>query len=82
MERIDASVTIFVMIHDPQALWDRAVTQAIDDKAISDASEASNIEDMIGTRKEPDLSGCLRMIFDPGESPDGCQIEDSSAEID
>lgn len=38
------------------------------------------LEDFFGTDKEPNLSGCARELFDPGVSPNGCEIQDSSAE--
>lgn len=38
------------------------------------------LEDFFGTVEEPNLSGCARELFDPGVSPDGCEIQDSSAE--
>lgn len=37
---------------------------------------------MIGTREEPYVTGCLCMIFDPGESPPGVCIIESTAEIE
>lgn len=74
-----ASVTLFVTIHDQKAVWDHAF--GIYRQSSPNADEAE-FALMGGTRHEPDLSGCLRMIFDPGESPPGLQIEESSAEID
>jgi hypothetical protein len=38
------------------------------------------LEDFFGTAEEPNCGGCARELFDPGESPDGCEIQDSSAE--
>ena len=76
-----ADVTLHVSIDDPQALWDRAVQQLRADGVLTSDELGDDEIGMIGTREEPDLSGCLRMILDPGTSPDGMTINDSSVEI-
>lgn len=43
-------------------------------------AEDEELEDFFGTADEPNLSGCARELFDPGVSPDGCEIQDSSVE--
>lgn len=76
-----ADVTLHVSIDDPQTLWDRAVQQLRTDGVLTSDELGDDEIEMIGTREEPDLSGCLRMILDPGTSPDGMTINDSSVEI-
>lgn len=76
---VSASVTLFVTIHEPQAVWEHALGIY---QQTSPSSDEAEFAELGGTRAEPDLSGCLRIIFDPGESPPGLQIEDSSAELD
>jgi hypothetical protein len=76
MERTGASVTLHVEVFDEQAMWDHA-------KSVYEQTNiSSGFEELCGTREEPDVTECLRMIFDPGESPPGVQINDSSAEIE
>lgn len=41
---------------------------------------AEEIEDVLRTDGEVDVANCLRMLLDPGLSPGGCSILDSSAE--
>ncbi|MCG7348848.1 hypothetical protein [Sphingomonas sp. ACRSK] len=81
MSEQHADVTLHVSIDDPQALWDRAVQQLRADGVLASGELGDDEIGMIGTREEPDLSGCLRMILDPGTSPDGMTINDSSVEI-
>lgn len=90
---IDASVTLHVEVLDPQAMWDHALgvyaaTQLR--HKIYDPDQPTRLADelhgeftttMCGTRDDPDIGECLRMIFDPGESPPGLLIDDSSAEL-
>jgi len=89
---IEASVTLHVEVFDPQAMWDhafRAYTGPQLRYKIHDPADPTRLGDelhgqlvaLCGTRDDPDIGECLRMIFDPGESPPGIQIEDSSAEV-
>lgn len=84
METTSAQVTIFVDVYDEQAMWDAAYEAYVKTgTATSDAEVIrKDFEELCGPRDEPDIAECLRMIFDPGESPPGLQINDSSAEID
>lgn len=76
MTRTPASVTIYVEVTDEQDLWDHA-------KEVYERSNlSSGFEELCGTREEPLVEECLRMVFDPGESPPGVQINDSSAAIE
>jgi hypothetical protein len=92
-DTISASVTLYVEVLDPQAMWDdahRASALAHLDHKIHDDAQPTCLADellaefvsLCGTRKDPDIGDCLRMIFDPGESPPGILIEDSSAEFE
>ncbi|WP_150293623.1 hypothetical protein [Sphingobium estronivorans] len=89
---ITASVTLHVEILDPQAMWDHAhrcyALSHLDHKVYDDAQPTRLADELLaefvtlcGARDEPDIGDCLRMIFDPGESPPGILIEDSSAEV-
>lgn len=76
MEKTSASVTIHLEVFDEQAMWDHA-------KSVYEQTNlSSGFEELCGPREEPDIGECLRMIFDPGESPPGIQINDSSAEVE
>lgn len=82
MSEAFANVTLHVSIDDAQALWDRALQQMRDDGILQGDDEPGEDEiEMIGTRDEPDLAGCLRMVLDPGTSPDGITINDSSVDV-
>lgn len=91
-DAITASVTLHVDVFDPQAMWDHAFrTYALSHLTykIHDDAQPTRLADellaefvaLCGARDEPDIGDCLRMIFDPGESPPGISIEDSSAEM-
>jgi len=41
---------------------------------------AEEIEDVLRTDREVNVANCLRMLLDPGLSPGGCSIPDSSTE--
>lgn len=69
------TVSLYVTVHDEQLLWDAARARYVDDAEDDGAAEI-----MLGTRDEPDVSGCLRMLADPGVSWPGTQIEDSSCD--
>lgn len=89
---IDASVTLHVEVSDPQAMWDHAFGAYAGPQLrykVHDPGDPTGLGDelydgfvaLCGTRDDPDIGECLRMIFDPGESPLGIQIEGSSAEL-
>lgn len=82
MENTAASVTIHVEVFDPQEMWDHALhVYGASNGGRDAATVRQEFDDMCGPREEPDIGECLRMIFDPGESPPGIQINDSSAEV-
>jgi len=68
-----AEISIFVEITDETALLKAARKRAIEDGAAAD--------DKAATLVVPDVETALRMLFDPGVSPPGVSIQDSSANI-
>lgn len=68
------SVTIDVDVHDKRALYREARAKAKFDGL------GSNLADLLGTAKKPDIGACLIMILDPGSSPDGTSIVESRVE--
>ena len=69
------AVTLYVSVHDDEELFKNASA-----KAAEEGMSAPEIEDMLKPDGEISVSKCLRTIFDPGMSPGGCQILDSSCE--
>lgn len=67
--------TLSVTVDDEQRVWDTAKK-----RLTSAQMEAGSVEEYLGPRDAPRMEDCLRMIFDPGVSPDGCDIEESSCE--
>lgn len=61
-------VSILIEVHDEEALLEAGRA-----KAIEDGLSAEDAADM-------DAGDCLRWIIDPGESPPGTGIQDSSVE--
>ncbi len=72
------TVSMDVTVHDEQALWDAAAVAYVEDAGSHVL--LSEIEDLLGTREEPDIPACLQMLLDPGESPAGCTVEESRCE--
>lgn len=70
------TVTIYVQITDPTALWDAAAAALVNDGGFED------LQNFLGSREEPDISGCLRQLADPGQSWPGTSILDSAASPD
>lgn len=75
------TITLDVTVNDPRDLFDAALKEW----RRTSPSEPVGVEDcyreFIGTRANPDITGCLRMLADPGVSWPGTQINDSSAEF-
>lgn len=74
-------ITISVTVHDPRALWEAALKRWRDENPREPVGDEDRYRDFIGVRASPNISGCLRMLADPGLSWDGTEIEDSSAEF-
>lgn len=67
----ELEVSLSITVTDPEAFAAEARRIAVEgglEGACVDVYSADNLTD------------CARMIFDPGVSPPGCQIHDSSAE--
>jgi len=76
MPRTAWQVTLHVSVNDPQALHAAAFAQATG----SDSLTRREAFEILGTKRRPDVSACLRWLFDPGTSPDGCEIVDSGTD--
>lgn len=70
-------VSLFVNVTDATALHTHAMqiataqdTQLTVDDAVS----------QLGTAEEPDITACLKMVLDPGQSPPGTSILDATCE--
>ncbi|MBB5546527.1 hypothetical protein A8H39_00120 [Paraburkholderia fungorum] len=72
--RASISVTIELDIHDPAAFRHAAYKRALDDNLGED--EAKEYLDA----EKTSLGACAIMILDPGVSPDGASIENSSSD--
>lgn len=69
------AVTIYVSVDDAEQLYEEAVR-----RAKADGLAQASIDSMLGTKEEISINDCLRYIFDPGTSPPGTSIQDSSCE--
>lgn len=78
---IAASVTVHVEVFDAQGAWDHALADYQKHYTASDEVAVAEFVDICGPREDPNIGELLRMIFDPGESPPGISIQDSSAEV-
>lgn len=68
--------SIEVLVDDVGDLFDHAVSLALKDRLSLDEARA-----LFMTDGEVDIEACLIQIFDPGTSPPGMEIQDSSAEF-
>lgn len=68
------TVTIAVRVHDKKAFVRAAQKRAINDGIAKTMREAREYG-----YNTHDLPACAQMLFDPGISPDGCEILESSA---
>jgi hypothetical protein len=67
-------ITLHVNVWDREALYTAAKA-----RALADGYRVRDLRETIGTKRRPDVSACLVMLLDPGTSPAGCSIEDSTA---
>jgi hypothetical protein len=68
------AATIDVEVMDKQELYEAAKARAIEDGY-------DNVDELLRDRDgEIDVEGCLIMLFGPGQSPPGAEIQQSSAE--
>ena len=71
------TVSISVRVHDVEELYKHAIAVGT---AKADMTEAEAADTLRGEDGKVNISACLIMVFDPGASPPGCDIQDSSAE--
>ncbi|UTC28648.1 hypothetical protein MARCHEWKA_01350 [Brevundimonas phage vB_BpoS-Marchewka] len=74
-------ITITLDVTDPRQLFDAALQRYHAENPGTPVGVPDAYSDYIGTRAQPDISGCLRMLADPGVSWPGTQIDGSSAEF-
>lgn len=70
-------VKISVRVFDAPALFEAALKHAVEVDKLPEADARALLTDGDG----PDVGQCLQMLFDPGASPSGCEIEESGAEF-
>ena len=71
----DYAFTLHLRVTDRTALHAAAMT-----RAVADGMSRGDAYRVLGTKRRPDVPACLTMLFDPGLSPDGTEILDSTAE--
>jgi hypothetical protein len=69
------TIRIDVEVVDAKALYLRAVN-----RMLLDGQNAEQIGEQLGYINEPDISACVQMVFDPGNSPEGTSIVSSTCE--
>lgn len=74
-------VTISVRVYDRKALLAAALQHALTVDKLDEVSARQLLTDTDEDSDGVDVSACLRMLLDPGVSPDGCDIQDSSCEF-
>jgi len=67
------TISIDLRVTDKKALHAAAFA-----RCIADGLSVRQAFETIGTRRSPKLGDCLQMILDPGVSPDGTEIQNSS----
>lgn len=78
---MDYTVKIDVRVFDERALWRAAYAHYEEENGTADQGHfmeiCGNPDDKEGSTV--DVGACLLMLFDPGVSPDGCEIQGSAA---
>ena len=69
------SFTLSGSVTDVSLLYKTALA-----RAIADGLEPDDAAESLTYDGEPNVSACVRMLLDPGISPDGLEIDDSSCE--
>lgn len=70
-------ISLEVRVTDEQALFKSALKHAME---VDNLDEDFAREELTNGSGSIDVESCLQMIFDPGESPGGASIDDSSVE--
>lgn len=73
-----AAVTLHVKVPSVRELYRSALRHAIAPQGCGMSRSAAR--ELLGAAKAPDIDNCLRLLLDPGMSPDGVQINDSDSE--
>lgn len=71
-------VVLSVSVYDPRALYDAARAELLRD---STYATEGYVERMLGTRADPDVGTCLRVLLDPGTGPAGAEILESRSDF-
>lgn len=71
------AVAIEVEVHDPAEFWETA--RARFEQDMGSSYSLDEFVETYGPQDDPNLGPCAMMIFDPGTSPPGCTILESSA---
>lgn len=74
---MDASVTIQVRVQDKERLYKTALEHAV----AANGLDEELAESILKPGGEVSVQACLRELFDPGQSPEGCEIQDSNVEL-
>lgn len=69
-------VMLAVTVEDPQSLYNAAFNDALQTSGTS----VDGVEELLGTREEPNIAECVRWLADPGVSWPGTTIEGSEVE--
>lgn len=80
MSRIETyNLTLTVRVYDTAALAAAAIKHAMTVDGMSEAEARETLAD-ISEDDGIDVGACLQMLLDPGVSPDGCSIQESSVD--
>lgn len=74
------AVIIDVTVYDQNALF-KAALERYSKENDEVTTPQDDARDLLMPGGDIDVSACLQMLFDPGLSPPGCEIEQSSVEI-
>lgn len=72
---ITAELSLYLRVHDTLALAHAAALRAVEDGAFDTE------EDYLAEYPVEEISNHIRMLLDPGTSPEGLEILDSACEV-
>jgi hypothetical protein len=70
------ALTLNIRVYDRKELFEAALKHAVSVDQMAEADARKLLSDE-GEDDGVDVFACLRMVIDPGVSPDGCEIQDS-----
>jgi hypothetical protein len=70
------ALTLNIRVYDRKALFEAALKHAVSVDKLAEPDARALLSDD-GEDDGVDVFACLRMVIDPGVSPDGCEIQDS-----